>query len=270
VLRLNGDALISPSVFTAPFNNGDVGNFETNTNLTFTDNQVEIPAITRTANATGSTIKDFVIDLQNFDDAKITTITDTVLTYQTIAIRQVLIANGDINITDVGDFSRFRFEVGVSLASNPTNVDLAFDNNAQIEGVGYAVKYAVTFDSGTNWYGVTYHPSIQFVKINNINDTSEFDNKGIATNSFNTASQANATLIDNLRSGSNTLRFAYLIRRFKVDYTAYLTTMIVEGYLKGTLEPAGTSATVAYNNVTKTAIVTFNATDTFQINYIDT
>jgi hypothetical protein len=270
VLRLNGDTLITPSVFTADFDNGDDTDFFTNPKLSFINNRVEIPIVSRQVTSTGTTIKQFVIDLSTFDDAKITSITDTMITYQTIDTAQVLVASGDIDISNVGDFSGIKL-----LTSNSTTstANPSFNNTGIIivDGTNlFTTMFALSFDSGTTWYGYRFVVNPEFPIFNNINDTNEWLSKGAPATSMNSFTQSFNTLFETLRNGSNTLKFAYYIRSVRLGYTVYLDQLVVDGFLRGTLEPAGTSATVAYNSVNKTATVTFNTQDTYQINWIDT
>jgi hypothetical protein len=126
------------------------------------------------------------------------------------------------------------------------------------------VRFALSFDSGATWYSNSGSSIQQFTDIANPS------NINTSINYFNMGEIGNAEEFQRLRGNSNTLRFAYRIENFKIGYAAYLDQMEIEGYLKGQLEPAGTSATVSFNESTKTITVTFNATDTYQINWIDT
>ena len=267
VLRLNGDALMTgvnrPSEFTAPFNNGDDNDFLPNSNITFENNRAEVKITTTTTaltNTTISDVKEVTLNLSNLNDTRITNITSSDITYQTLPTRQILIANDDIDISNVGDIKYIRFLCG---ASTNLNEPPSY-SNALISGIGHTVRFALSFDSGATWYSNSGSSIQQFTDIANPS------NINTSINYFNMGEIGNAEEFQRLRGNSNTLRFAYRIENFKIGYAAYLDQMEIEGYLKGQLEPAGTSATVSFNESTKTITVTFNATDTYQINWIDT
>ena len=279
VLRLNGDSIISPSVFTADFNNGDDEDFLTNTNVSFTNNYVEIPIITNQSlysDVSGlSNVKEASLKIDTsstgevITDVKLTYVTSTSISYNTIVKEQIIIAKDDIPITNVGDFQRIRLYTSASSTSTPSP---SWDNNGLITGVGYVVKYALSFNGGTTWYGWDSTTSNFTEVVLDTVSSNSIANKGLFLNTFNVnpISQDLAGKIDTLRNGSNTLRFAYWMNRRKIDYSVYIDRIEFDGYLKGTFEPANTAATVSFNTATKTVTVTFNVQDTYQINWFDT
>jgi hypothetical protein len=259
-LRLFNDDVITPSVFQADFNNGDQTDFETNSNLSFLNNRVEIPNNTNSANMTSistetsGVIKNAIFNFSDLDDFSFYGVTNTTLSYFTLNGPQILKANGDISISNVSDFTAIEFVASPSTGTLP-NSDVA-------------IRYAISFDSGTTWHGYVHNSFSQFT---DIDDTDEFATKGIPLTTFSTLGVTSNELahLDTLRDGSSTIRLAYYIRKYLITNTVYLDTMTIQGKLTGELQPAGSSVTVTFNDETNVITCTFNIEDTYQLNWID-
>jgi hypothetical protein len=280
VLQLNGDSL-NNTLFEDEYDNDDEDDFFSNPNVSFTTDFVEIPTKTNVVDPdsttvySGGTVRSYVMNFDNLNDFRITNINTATVTNQTLAGPQIIVASGDLDITNMSEFYRINFTVSRSATSTPNPSDNHDSLMFGSDYVGYAVKYAMSFDGGLSWMGFP-GPAGQYETpdyFDDIYDLSEWQSKGTLTNRFSLSSNSfSSNIINTLydaRNGSNTLRFAYRLEKFKIGQAVYLDKLTIGGLLKGNLEPANASASVSYNSINKTATVTFNTQDTFQINWID-
>lgn len=196
------------------FNNGDVANFTSKFNRTVFDGKMHLNPITvsSTMNDEGTSALghnySFVIDKSQFNTIDKIECTDQSITVSGANYPDIIIANGDIDISGVQDLEQIIF-------------------SATAFGAG-KVLLAISTDSGNTYKAYNQTTSIwETVDINNLTD---FNNKGMNK----TVTDALTTAINSqLIGSSNKIRFAYYISQSNLSDTAYTDSISIKVFLKG-------------------------------------
>ena len=251
----------------ATFNNGYPNDFVQNNYIVFEGGFAK----TRTTyDATYSSpsggIKSVVIDMQQLQTFQATNITSTTMSYSAIPVNQVLEPSGFIDISSVEDIMEIDF------------IGQTFNIN---DPVHYLLPWiAVSLNNGES-YHTWYSGAWTTV---DITDTSEYLNKKAAYTEY--TPERLAQLRTSLASDPNIdkLKFAYLFENYYSTnefinnkwILSAVDNVSLDVVISGTFVPAmqaGATAnppTITYNAGNGQLTITYNQTDAYIINYLDT
>jgi hypothetical protein len=257
VFQLVDDGLFD--TFFATFNNGTSGNFIfDSTNVAIDSGTMRLKPTTGNMNYWDSEyaiIKSTTFDISSVSDFKITYIGGNAVFYDTMPLPQIVTASGSISTVDTSSLDKITLNASVS---GNGSYRLA----ASTDG---GVTYKAWKSSTSEWVTV-YQPSNPSAQTFDVDGMTEAVAESLTNVEF-----------DSLEGSNTSIQFAYWLSRPSFSDNIEIQDITLQGRTNGSFSPitgslaanATITTTVVGNNVTE-LLITFNASDTFQINWIDT
>lgn len=250
-VRINDTATTSVK---CEFNNGVGESFINNPYIEFVNSggntYAQIKKAYTFSSSVSSSVYSYTFDFSNFSSWTSFVFSVDDLTFNALPVAQLMVADGDISLTNVNDITSVVLSGTLLVNSQP-------------------VYIAVSMNGGSTWY---YHNGITWIT-DSIANASSFT--GMTSAVMNALGIQQWTELRTLNNESETIRFAYKWVDTSLSDWISIDKLTMGLVLSGSFVPVThTTSTggvqTSYNAASGSVTFTFTASDSYQIHYLDT